>query len=646
MSDQGHIPPSWQARYEANLAAFAGKFPALAAQLHTIAHPASRIIGSEADGTINLDLGHTILYPESATRYTEDQLAYFKSNPSRFYMDPPQRVDPPYHQQHFLIQSLYTHLQEKSVRAIPLNPTPDAGYMLIYGIGLGYHLPTLLDEYPVRHFILVDEYIEFFNHTLYLQDWVGILARMEARGQTLRFVFSADPLALSIQVHFDMRGQGFGLIDGSYLYRHYRSPLLDKAYEDFREKLPLLPISIGFFEDELVMLDHCTRNLINNRFHLLEERPRPEKPIPAVIVGSGPSLDKTIEVLKKIQDQVAIFSCGTAILPLLRNGIRPDFHCELENGWSSYYQIKQAGEQYSLDGITLIGSTTVWPAMPKLFSKSILYFRNSVSSTGLWCPDRTGILGTAPTCTNLAVRAAMVLCFKELYLFGVDLGTRDPTAHHSRHAIYHEDKAWLDAQETDPNKRMEIELPGNFGGKAYTNAILHWARMMLIQSIDVFSFAKIYEYLRRGQRAGHHPETGQDHPPRRAAGAQGRHPEPPDAGTRPEGAPCDGRSGGIARVAHRLCRLFRRPARSDGGGTDRAHGLYPVLRGDPPVPAKNRGQSVSTRVSVGHDRHPDDVFSGRLLFLSPGRARRSTGPDAGLSGRVRPRPRRLGRNDG
>jgi hypothetical protein len=164
----------------------------------------------------------------------------------------------------------------------------------------------------------------------------------------------------------------------------------------------------------------------------------------------------------------------------------------LENGRTSVEHVEQAAAEYDLDGITLIGSTTVHPDMLPLFGDKILYFRDSVSSTPLWDPTGTGILGTAPTCTNLALRAAMVMAFREVYLFGVDLGTRDASAHHARDAIYHQDEKWLGFIIDNPVTAMTIELPGNFGGRAYTNQILHWARMMMVQTIEVFSNAKIY----------------------------------------------------------------------------------------------------------------------------------------------------------
>jgi len=47
--------------------------------------------------------------------------------------------------------------------------------------------------------------------------------------------------------------------------------------------------------------------------------------LPAVIVGAGPSLDESLEVLKHIQDKIFIVAVDTSAKVLVREGIRPDF---------------------------------------------------------------------------------------------------------------------------------------------------------------------------------------------------------------------------------------------------------------------------------------------------------------------------------
>ena len=481
-------------RQAAGRAALAEKFTDLRLALRLAGEPDSQIVGSPATGDLNLDLGAgRLFYQGDAQSYADTQIEAWRKSPERFYMNRPQLHADPTHFQDHITKALHDHFKGRQIAAEPPDsPTEGGGFMLIYGIGLGLHLPVLFDEAPVRHFIVVEEHFEFLLHSLRLIDWVALLEAIEAKGQTLRFIIGKDSNIVSAKVHWTMRGRGFGLLDGSFLFRHYRSTMLDLAHQDFVENLPLLPVSIGFWEDEMVMLANATTNLARNEFHLLDNHRRLAKDVPAFLVGSGPSLDKSIETLRRYAGQAVIFSAGTALRPLLHNGIRPDFHCELENVYGSVQQLTSIARDFDLSGITLIASATVHPDMPPLFDRHIFYFRDSVCSTPLWAPDGEAIYGTAPTCTNLALRAAVAMAFREFYLFGVDLGTKDVHQHHSKDSMYKHDEETLARLANDPARAMVIPMPANFGGIAYTNQILHWARMMMAQAIDQVAVERIF----------------------------------------------------------------------------------------------------------------------------------------------------------
>ncbi|MFX7804448.1 hypothetical protein ABTK17_19335, partial [Acinetobacter baumannii] len=68
------------------------------------------------------------------------------------------------------------------------------------------------------------------------------------------------------------------------------------------------------------------------------------------------------------------------------------------------------------------------------------------------------------------------LGFRQVYFLGIDLGSRRKDVHHAKDAVYN--KEWTKTY-TRLIEPMKIELPANFGGKAFTNSILLWARGML-----------------------------------------------------------------------------------------------------------------------------------------------------------------------
>ena len=66
------------------------------------------------------------------------------------------------------------------------------------------------------------------------------------------------------------------------------------------------------------------------------------KGYPAIIVSAGPSLEKNIKTLKKLQDKAIIISGGRTLKPLLDNNIKPTFVCVVDPGEGSYIVIKEA----------------------------------------------------------------------------------------------------------------------------------------------------------------------------------------------------------------------------------------------------------------------------------------------------------------
>ena len=99
-----------------------------------------------------------------------------------------------------------------------------------------------------------------------------------------------------------------------------------------KERLKAYYITSGYFEDEIEMIRNCHANLRRWDFRVIESVPVREQSFPVLIVGAGPSLDRDMPHLKALRERAIVVSCGTSIGILLKNGIRPDLHCEIERG--------------------------------------------------------------------------------------------------------------------------------------------------------------------------------------------------------------------------------------------------------------------------------------------------------------------------
>ena len=364
------------------------------------------------------------------------------------------------------MRRIMTGLQGKTLESLP---DPDSGYLICFGLGLGLHLPALIDEYPVNTLIVVDDQMDGLALSLSHLDWKAVIDTLTKRGGGLEILIGDDPQGLTDQLLHALRGPQFPCLDGTYVFHHHNTEVLAETVQRLSALMPVVEGNDGFFEDEILMLENSVGNLIRNNFHILKDDPqRPLKQMPVLIVGSGPSLNDTIEDIKRVRKNMLLISCGTGLGPLLAAGLKPDFHVEVENTQDIEDIITGIAEQYDLSGITLIGTSTIKPKIPTFFDEVILCWRDVVIPTRLFSEIGEHLSLAGPTVTNLGVRAALSMGFYEYYLFGVDLGSRVADQHHASGSIYdtEDDAYWKSGANMEP---FTIEVEGNLGRTIFTN---------------------------------------------------------------------------------------------------------------------------------------------------------------------------------
>jgi hypothetical protein len=276
---------------------------------------------------------------------------------------------------------------------------------------------------------------------------------------------------------------GIPFIDGAWVFTHYPFWSFAEARSKLHDAVQYAFVNRGFFEDEIKMMSNAVANFTTARHWLIEGRPRLQRPETAVIVGAGPSLDESLETLHRIRDRIVLFSGGTALRPLLRSGLVPDFHCELENVPIVVDVLEEAGQYGDIGQIRLIASATVDPSVPPMFRESLFFFRDSVSSSMLLANGLQVLPGAAPTCVNTAMAAAISLGFTEIALFGTDCGMRVGGQDHASGTIY------ATGGIAKARNHFPIEVEGNFGGIARTDWVYDACRRMLGEVIKVYGLS-------------------------------------------------------------------------------------------------------------------------------------------------------------
>lgn len=67
--------------------------------------------------------------------------------------------------------------------------------------------------------------------------------------------------------------------------------------------------------------------------------------VPGIIVSAGPSLEKSLDGLQKINNNVLVFSVGRSLSALFKNKIKPHMFCIIDASDLTYEQIKEYEEE-------------------------------------------------------------------------------------------------------------------------------------------------------------------------------------------------------------------------------------------------------------------------------------------------------------
>jgi len=472
MREQGETRAGAPSRdlFERNMAWLRATAPSLHERLATMSAPAGRVVVDPGDpNDINFLADGRLFFADGAITQARRDVDAFLSRPEKVSWAPlrPGGKSP-------IVDPLRERI-DAFVAAIrqPAGGVPAhhrAAALVSLGIGLGTHLACLMEKLEIRHIIAVEPIPDFLWHSLWLQDWAGWDDTLRARGGTLKLVAEEDPEHAADMIDWHLAEHCMPTIDGTYIHQGYASGILQRCKLDLYERLRSVR-GEGFFEDEIRMLVNASANLAQADVRLVTNAKPVAQPLPVFIVGSGPSLDAALPHLSALRDRAVLFSAGTALGTLLRAGLTPDFQFEIENRVENYEGVAAVAAQFDLTDVTLIAAAAVDRRMPPLFGRHILYLRDNNMSAAIYGNDETTIHGTSPNCMTLAIRMAAAMGFGDVYLFGADFGSRHPTRHHASNSIWTSDPAWAERY-ARVAEAMTIELPGNFGGRVYTNRML------------------------------------------------------------------------------------------------------------------------------------------------------------------------------
>jgi len=368
--------------------------------------------------------------------------------------------------------------------------------------GLGFDVEKLYLERDIKHFYVIEPNLDVFYASLQLIDWASILEKSVDKGLDLHIVIESDKDKLVSAVSNLVVKSGKHNVAGAYLYSAFYLNDYKDLYENIKSTISYSYLSgFGFYDDSRYSLAHTLGNIKNNHPILSANKKINKKysqdERSVFIIGNGPSLDNDIDFIKNNQKSFVIVSCGSALRSLLKNGIEPDFHVELERTAHVPHWIKKSAEGIEsffekTKKITLIAVSQVHPDVASLFGKVGIVLKDieTGSSFAYYGLEGSGVAlvpRLAPSCVHTAVTVFVLMGFKKIYFFGTDMGSIDPEQHHSKDSSYQ----YLKKETSDKFvfKRNAEIYSSNFGDKeVYSSGVYPMFKRELESIVSGWSY--------------------------------------------------------------------------------------------------------------------------------------------------------------
>lgn len=488
--------------FERNLLAFKQFFPEIYDRfLHYNPDEKFQLILNE-NGTANI-----IDYETGVPMYSEDPISQAKEQAEKNINAPilgrtdhskVSLIENPLDFCHIKLMKNMGSVYLEAKQELELNNTLDEVMpsLIVFGIGLGYHLPYLLDSKKISFINILEPNEDYFFASLFVTDWQEILEHVNQSGSYLYLGIGKTEVEIFQDIYERSRNVGVASVSFTWFYQHYPSVTVNNWINQFKVNFHQFFTGFGFFDDALMGVAHTLGNVDNGLNLMVNHLSQVSVPkydnFPIVIIANGPSLDKEIEALQSIKDKVVIFSCNSASTALIQYGIIPDFHVALERTEQTYHFLKDYLPESARSKINFLTTNVMHPSVSSLFPWTGFGLKGNESATQLIQLSQvlgkhefTGSLSYCnPLVGNTALSFACHLNFKNIYLFGVDNGYIDETHHHSKSSFYYNDKGETVHQPLKMGK--QIVLPGNFAPSVLTDEFMSVGNSQMEKLVDLF----------------------------------------------------------------------------------------------------------------------------------------------------------------
>lgn len=358
------------------------------------------------------------------------------------------------------------------------------------GVGLGYQIDELLCELGRKSIIIVVERdIKLLKEVLKLKDYSKAI-----KDHRLLFIVGEScDIELFNQISSVIRTFAFNIAS----MQDVVFPIFDTSYISYSNEVfeyinnykEAYCFGLGNdVDDTLVgienMFSNVPRYIKNPGINDFKEKFNTiYKDKPAIVIASGPSLNKNIELLKKAKGKALLLACDGSISSLKKHGIVPDVVGSVERIYKTYeafYKDKEFDNE-----VVLVAPAVVKKEIPDTFKNKILScFKND--SYAYWFNKAIldkGTVWSASSVAHLMFGLAYSLGCNPIVLVGQDLAYSEEGVSHAEEAEVKE-KVNLDKVEVYVEGINGKMLPSTYVWKRFLDIFEEGIRSVETEVID------------------------------------------------------------------------------------------------------------------------------------------------------------------
>ena len=309
------------------------------------------------------------------------------------------------------------------------------GSLFIYGLGNGVLLKGILQNQTHKTIVVFEPEIEIIYIVFHLFDFSKELL-------SSRLIIASSELFTP--THYCVISQMEDVLNHARVYNLYINCSFYDAYHADMSKINenitsvfthRLKVIGNDSTDALIGINHTTAHIPDmlesiSLKNIINQRTKKTKT--AIIVSTGPSLNKQLELLKQVQNHATIISVDASYPILKAHGIKPDYVTSIERVELTSEFFNSEPSEFDKDIIFLTATLTHPTTLNYLKGRNVAYILRPLSYELGFEDGDFGYLASGQSAAHLSFEMAVALEHERIIFIGQDLAYGEGRSSHAK----------------------------------------------------------------------------------------------------------------------------------------------------------------------------------------------------------------------